>query len=75
MKLLEKENYPMLLVCGCKQKKCHMKINEEQRKELHSAFWLLNYNERRHWLYNHMEILDVKRRYSADDHSRRNATR
>ena len=50
----EKENYQMLSACGCKQKKCDMKITEEERKQLYLAYWSMGYNERRHWLYSHM---------------------
>ena len=61
----EKENHQMLSACGCKQKKCDMKIKEEERKQLYLAYWSMGYNERRHWLYSHMQILDVNRRYTA----------
>ena len=65
----------MLSACECKQKKCDMKIKEEERKQLYLAYWSMGYNERRHWLYSHMQILDVNRRYSVEEYSRRNATR
>ena len=46
--------YKLLSPCNC-QKKCLIKIPEEQRQEIHSQFWNEEYSSRRAWLFTHVK--------------------
>ena len=62
--------HPMLNPCCCKMKKCHQKFTENARKEIHAGFWTLEYDERRLWIYYHIERFEPKRRYTGSDNSK-----
>ena len=60
----ETAKHPMMRTCNCKMKKCHLKINDNQRELVHNAFLGLKYNDRRLWIYNHIEQYKPKRCYT-----------
>ena len=57
----EKGSHPMLGPCGCKQKQCETKITEQERRDLHNAFWKQKYGDRRKWLCRHMQNATKKK--------------
>ena len=63
-------NHPMLPPCECATKKCFTNIDLERRQQIRDSFWELPYNDRRIWIFNHVEQFEPRRRYSTGDNSK-----
>ena len=63
----------MGLSCHCKKKKCHLTINEEERRKIYDGFWELDYNQRKQFVAKHMQTFPLKSHTTND--SKRNNSR
>ncbi|GFO22169.1 hypothetical protein PoB_004867400 [Plakobranchus ocellatus] len=57
-----KHKHPMLPPCNCTHKNCTTKITEEQRRNIHEAFWtLVSIDARKEWLMRYVERIDPRK--------------
>ena len=69
--------YKMLPVCQCRRKpSCASKICENRRAAIHTAFWKMNYNLRKAWIFSQVKLIPVaRRRNNVSGDVSRNSTR
>lgn len=66
-----KAKHPILPPCtaACRRK-CHQKIDDSRRVDIHEQFWAKAYDNRRQWIYHHIDRVHVQRRRTTGDSSR-----
>ena len=57
----DKGKHPLLPTCDCK-KKCIIKVDEDQRQNIHERFWNLDFNQRLVFLGSRLQPQLIKRR-------------
>ena len=67
--------YPLLPPCTSCKLDCSTKFSEEKRSEIRHSFRSLDFEDRRHWLNQHVLLLDVNRKkQSTVNPDKRNRT-
>ena len=61
-KTRDAEKYPLLEPCtiSCRRK-CIDKIPQDRREAIYKQFWEMTYDERRAWIFSHVEVKTTKR--------------
>ena len=63
----EQKKHKLLVPCNSNGKQCFNQFSEDIRNEIHLNFWTMKYNERRQWIYSHVEKVDPAWRYHKSE--------
>lgn len=66
------DNHPLLKACSCKSKSCDAaSFTENMRISIHKEFWRLTYDDRKQWIFSHVEEVQPARRYVETNENRK----
>ena len=71
--LRDTNKHPIRESCDCRMK-CRQNIDESRRGDIWNAYWSMDYDQRKKWLFESIEKMEKKRCIAGDHESRRDKT-